>query len=133
MKYLTHLEFSRHTTISDVHELARDVLKACVKYSEQQVYIIGGYGTERLNTVYIYNPMDGFTHIDGPALKTNRAGHSCGVLSYGKQSKIVAAGGWDGNDRLSSVEILDPTVNKWIAGKEIHFLKRNHMKHKIFA
>ena len=27
-KYLTHLEFSRHTTISDVHELARDVLKA---------------------------------------------------------------------------------------------------------
>ena len=30
-KYLTHLEFSRHTTISDVHELARDVLKACCK------------------------------------------------------------------------------------------------------
>ena len=28
VKYLTHLEFSRHTTISDVHELARDVLKA---------------------------------------------------------------------------------------------------------
>ena len=35
VKYLTHLEFSRHTTISDVHELARDVLKAwiCCLYS----------------------------------------------------------------------------------------------------
>ena len=28
VKYSSHLEFSRHTTIPDVHELARDVLKA---------------------------------------------------------------------------------------------------------
>ena len=27
VKYLSHFEFSRHTTISNVHELAQDVLK----------------------------------------------------------------------------------------------------------
>merc|ERR1719367_202295 len=48
-----------------------------VKYSDQQVYIIGGYGKERLNTVYIYNPINGFTHVEGPALKTKRNLHSC--------------------------------------------------------
>ena len=30
MKLLSHLEFSRHTTIPDIHESARDVLKACL-------------------------------------------------------------------------------------------------------
>ena len=34
VKYLSHFEFSRHTTISDVHELARDVLKACVEVTK---------------------------------------------------------------------------------------------------
>ena len=34
VKYLTHLEFSRHTTISDVHELARDVFKAWEQFYE---------------------------------------------------------------------------------------------------
>ena len=31
VKYSSHLEFSRHTTIPDVHESARDVLKAWFK------------------------------------------------------------------------------------------------------
>ena len=35
VKYSSHLEFSRHTTIPDVHESARDVLKAW-KYVEDQ-------------------------------------------------------------------------------------------------
>ena len=65
--------------------------------------------------------MNSFTHIEGPSLITNRSSHSCGVMSNGQQSKIVVAGGGNGKDVLSSVEIFDPTVNNWIPGKEIHF------------
>ena len=32
---------------------------------------------------------------------------------------------------ISSVEIFDPTANKWIQGKEIHFLNGNQMQNKI--
>ena len=94
-----------------------------VKYSDDQVYIIGGWtGTEALNKVYIYDPMDGFTRIEGPALKNKRRAHTCAVMSNGQQSKIVVAGGTQGfADFLSSVEIFDPTVNNWIPGKEIQF------------
>ena len=92
-----------------------------VKYSDHQVYIIGGYtGREILNTVYIYNPMDGFTHIEGPPLKNKRYDHACAVMSNGQQSKIVVAGGYSGGG-LSSVEIFRPRVNNWIQGKEIQF------------
>ena len=108
--------------------------KFCVlKYSDHQVFIIGGMEqnrTETLNKVYIYNPMDGFSHIEGPSLKNKRRLHACAVMSNGQQSKIVVAGGIDGN-YLSSVEILDPNVNKWIAGKEILFSKKISMKHKL--
>ena len=49
-KYLTHLEFSRHTTISDVHELARDVLKACAPlWSENKIGGIVLVGKEDAN------------------------------------------------------------------------------------
>ena len=67
--------------------------------------------------------MNDFTHIEGPPLITKRGHHACGLMSNGQQSKIVAAGGYNGNG-LSSVEIFDPTVNNWIPGKEIHFLVR---------
>ena len=102
--------------------------KFCVlKYSDHQVYIIGGEGTETLNKVYIYNPMDGFTRIEGPALKNKRRLHACAVMSNGQQSKIVVAGGYsDGG--LSSVEIFDPTVNNWIPGKEIQFFFKKEFK-----
>ena len=62
------------------------------------------------------------SHIVGPALKIKRSRHTCGLISNGQETKIVAAGGWDGNRNvLSSVEIFDPTTNNWIPGKEIHF------------
>ena len=108
--------------------------KFCVlKYSDHQVFIIGGEGTETLNKVYIYNPMDGFTRIEGPSLKNKRRLHACAVMSNGQQSKIVVAGGVY-NGGLSSVEIFDPTVNNWIPGKDIQIFLKNRiqMKHKIY-
>ena len=40
VKYSSHLEFSRHTTIPDVHESARDVLKAWQETQEKKFYYI---------------------------------------------------------------------------------------------
>ena len=95
------------------------------------MYIIGGSDrSSYLNKVLIFNPYDDFTHIEGPPLITKRRRHACGIMSNGQQSKIVVAGGYNRNG-LSSVEIFDPTANKWIPGKEIHFF-RNQMKHKIY-
>ena len=105
-----------------------------VKYSADKVYIIGGYdGSSHLNKVLIFNPTNGFTHIEGPSLITKRNGHACALMSNGQQSKIVVAGGYNGSG-LSSVEILDPTTNKWISGnKKLHFFEnKNQMKHKIY-
>ena len=85
-----------------------------VKYSADKVYVIGGYdGSSIRNKVLIFNPMDGFSHIKGPSLITKRSGHACALMSNGQQKQIVVAGGGS----LSSVEIFDPTVNKWVPGK----------------
>ena len=46
VKYSSHLEFSRHTTIPDVHELARDVLKAWVQVQAQEQVKIGPNSTQ---------------------------------------------------------------------------------------
>ena len=97
-----------------------------MKYSKDKVYVIGGFGSSWLNKVLIFNPMNDFTHIEGPPLITKRGDHACGLMSNGQQSKIVVAGGYTENNYSSSVEIFDPTVNNWISGKEIHFfLNRN--------
>merc|ERR1712150_364760 len=52
---------------------------------------------------------------------TKRQSHSCALMSNGQQSKIVVAGGFNGNGRLSSVEIFDPTTNKWISGPDLPY------------
>ena len=129
--YLDSTEFIRADSSFGLQgpKLPKAMHSFCViKYSEQQVFIIGGRrGNERLNTVYILNPMDDFNYIYGPPLKNSRGDHACGLMSNGQQSKIVVAGGsskYVDFFFISSVEIFDHTVNNWITGKEIHFFKR---------
>ena len=117
-------------------KLPYEVSHLCaVKYSEDKVYVIGGYdGLSSLNKVLIFNPMNNFTHIEGPPMITERDSHACGIMSNGQQSKIVVIGGsgqQPGQEALSSVEIFDPTVNNWIPGKEIFFAIEIKMKQKI--
>merc|ERR1719433_1030254 len=50
---------------------------------------------------------------------SDRRMHTCGLMTKGNQSKIVVAGGENIQDPkgvLSSVEIFDPTTNKWSPG-----------------
>ena len=103
-------------------KLPYPLLYSCaVKYSAEKVYIIGGYDeSSYLNKVLIFNPTNGFTHIEGPSLITKRARHHCGLMTNGQQTKIVVAGGRGENGYLSSVEIFDPIENNWSPGKEIY-------------
>ena len=101
--------------------LPEAVSSSCaVKFPDTgDVYSIGGYtyaGTSK--NVWVANPSNAYTFSQGPSLMTARRHHACGTMSIGAKSIIVAAGGYNYNPYyLSSVEILDPVSNQWVAGK----------------
>ena len=74
-----------------------------------------------LDNTYYYNPMyDTPTNwIDGPSLLEARYQHASAILGH----HIVTVGGYDGNNILSSVEILDlqSFPHQWTQGKLIMF------------
>ena len=89
-----------------------------VKFPETGfVYLIGGRTPSDFpsNNVWVANPSNEFAFNQGPSLITARGHHTCGTMSIGAKSIIVAAGGNPGF--LTSVEILDPLSNQWVAGK----------------
>jgi len=105
-------------------KLPYDVSHHCAVKYKNKVYMIGGKvsSSSYLNKVLIFNPMNDFTHIEGPSLITKRGRHACSLMSNGQQSKIVVAGGYgNGFNPLSSVEIFDPTVNNWISGPPLPY------------
>ena len=90
----------------------------CIRDSPDNghVYLIGGWTSSGYtNNVWVANPSNGYSFIQGPSLITARGYQACGTMSIGAKSIIVAAGGQPGF--LSSVEILDPLSNQWVAGK----------------
>ena len=50
-----------------------------------------------------------------PPMTTPRSGHAMAALG----GKIFAIGGYDGEDRLSSVEFFSPWTGKWTLGEEL--------------
>ena len=87
-----------------------------VKFTQtDDVYLIGGKTPSGFsNNVWVTNPSNDFTFTQGPSLITSRGYHTCSTMSIGANSIIVAAGGQPGS--LTSVEILDPLSNQWVAG-----------------
>ena len=84
-----------------------------VKFNDL-IYLVGGYTTTTIKNVWVANPSNGYAFVQGPSMMTGRYDHSCGTMSIGSTSIIIAAGGhW----LLSSVEILDPQSNQWVEGK----------------
>ena len=102
-----------------------------VKYAEDQIFVIGGVNSipseSGWSKVFIFNPLNGFTHVEGPSLKIGRCSHSCGLMSNGPDKKIVVAGGFAYDDqitdKLSDVEIFDPYIKDWITGNKYIVLK----------
>ena len=93
-------------------------LSCAVKFPDTgDVYSIGGYTPSgRTKNVWVANPSNAYMFSQGPSLMTARGEHACGTMSIGAKSIIVAAGGYNSGS-LSSVEILDPLSNQWVAGK----------------
>ena len=80
------------------------------------VYLTGGISTYHSSGIYgkvwVANPSNEFTFVQGPSLITARVSHTCGAMSIGAKNIIVVAGGVG----LVSVEILDPPTNQWVSG-----------------
>jgi hypothetical protein len=74
----------------------------------------GGY----LNECHYMDLVD-HSWSPGPSMMTKRRTHSCGIFksaAHQGRNIVIAAGGYNGY-YLDSVEMLDPTTNKWIEGK----------------
>ena len=88
--------------------------------SNGYVYLISGETDSGLtDNVWISNPLDEFTFIQGPSVISARSNCGCATMSIGAKKIIIAAGGEFGSyNYLSSVEVLDPLTNNiWVAGK----------------
>ena len=90
-----------------------------VKLSEEEIFVIGGHDGDLnwRNEVWIYNPQKEFARNQGPSLNSKRGYHSCSTMRDGEKTLIIVAGGYNGVDSLSTVEIYNPTDKKWHLGE----------------
>ena len=100
-----------------------------VKYNDTSIYILGGIQnyTRSLKeyndrNVWIASISDEITFSQGPSMLQGRYYHACGTISFGNKNLIIVAGGMtpltsDKNSGVtSSLEILDPSTNRWVQG-----------------
>ena len=87
------------------------------------VYLIGGRtpSSNPTKNVWVSNPSNGYDFVVGPSLILARKYHSCGTMSIGSKSIIIAAGGFSSYPHYyqSSIEILDPESNQWVEGDHL--------------
>ena len=98
-----------------------------VKYNDTSIYILGGIQnyTRSLKdyndrNVWIASISDEITFSQGPSMLEGRYFHACGTVSFSNKNLIIVAGGMTGGKNSvgsSSVEILDPSTNRWVQGK----------------
>ena len=84
-----------------------------IQFNKKSIYIIGGYqgNSKCSNKTWIVDPTDEFKMREGPSLNVGRSNHGCAKISVNGRTIIVVAGGY-----RDSVEILDPSTNKWTLG-----------------
>jgi hypothetical protein len=73
---------------------------------------------------YMY--LEDHSWSQGPSMMTIRFRHSCGIFksaAHQGRNIVIAAGGYNYDDDLDSVEFLDPTTNTWNEGK-IYYVSR---------
>ena len=56
-----------------------------LKLSENEIFVIGGYGNVKYKNVWIYDPQNEFARTQGPSLKTKRYLHSCSTIKDGEK------------------------------------------------
>jgi hypothetical protein len=80
--------------------------------------LCGGWNGQVLNECH-YMDLRDHSWSQGPSMMTKRSSHSCGIFksaAHQGRNIVIAAGGYN-DDYWDSVELLDPTTNKWIEGK----------------
>ena len=88
-----------------------------VKYNDNTIYFLGGYQSGLpTDNVWIASISDEITFSQGPSMFQSRYYHACGTISIGNKKLIIVAGGFIGAKGISSVEILDPSINQWVKG-----------------
>ena len=89
------------------------------------VLMIGGVqnSTSYSPDTFYFN-TDNEKWIEGPTLKAGRRSHSCGKIkshSHSSEFNVIVAGGWNGDDAMTSVEILDVGSSEWRLGPSLQF------------
>ena len=64
------------------------------------------------NSVEIINITEGSVTSSSP-MNSKRNGHGIGILDINNQPRIAVFGGWNGNDRQSTIEVFDQETLKW--------------------
>ena len=101
--------------------------RSCVvKYNDTSIYILGGiqnkYPEYNDRNVWIASISDEITFSQGPSMLQGRYYHACGTISFGNKNLIIVAGGMTpltspkNSGVTLSVEILDPSTNRWVQG-----------------
>jgi hypothetical protein len=87
--------------------------------NESTALLCGGYNGGFLNECH-YMDLEDHSWKQGPSMMTKRYLYSCGIFKSAAQQGrniVIAAGGYNNGGDLDSVELLDPTTNKWNVGK----------------
>ena len=116
--YLDSTEFITKEGAVNGPTLPEAVSYHCSVDFNNLIYLVGGFNSIGTKKVWVANPSNGYAFVQGPSMMTGRYMHSCGKMSIGSTSIIIAAGGYgNGSLYLSSVEILNPLSNQWVEGK----------------
>ena len=118
--YLDSTEFITTNGAVNGPTLPEAVYGHCSVKFNDLIYLTGGSTSSTFigtKNVWVANPSNGYAFVQGPSMITGRYYHSCGTMSIGSTSIIIAAGGYKSPNALSSVEILDPLSNQWVEGK----------------
>jgi hypothetical protein len=110
---------------SNIPSLPVSIAYHCmVTVNSTTVMAIGGWQNGQYSGKTFFFTFGEESWTEGPELKNKRGYYSCGKIRRNKESQemsIIAAGGWDGSSRLSSVEILHEGSNEWQTGPELPF------------
>ena len=84
---------------------------------QEMLYVVGGYdplSTKKHTSMEVYDPRTNAWKA-GPSMSTYRYWFGMGVLTTGGQERLYVAGGRNGHNDNSNVEVYDPQTNAWTA------------------